>query len=100
MKALIGMLAAAGLLIASPAMASEDLAAKHRCNNCHKMDKKLMAPSYKDIASKYKGQADAEAVLMDSTVHGSKGKWGASPMPPQPNSEGDAAAISKWILSL
>ncbi len=101
MKTLIGMLAAAGLFIASPVMADDaELAAKHRCNNCHKMDKKLMAPSYKDIAAKYKGQPDAEAILTEGTIHGSKDKWGAAPMPAQPKAAEDAAAISKWMLSL
>lgn len=32
---------------------------KNGCNGCHDMDKKKVGPAYKDIAVKYKGQADA-----------------------------------------
>ena len=40
---------------AAPAFASEELAKKNACTACHAIDKKLVGPSYKDVATKYKG---------------------------------------------
>lgn len=93
-------LVAAGLLIAGPALADEALAKKDMCMTCHAVDKKLMGPSFKDIAAKYKGNKEAEQILADSIVKGSKGKFGAIPMPPQAKTAGDAPALAKWIMSL
>lgn len=67
---------------------------------CHQVDKKVLGPSFKAIAEKYKGQKDAEALLTDSQIKGSKGKWGAIPMPAQRIAPADAQALSKWMLSL
>lgn len=39
------------------------LAKKSGCLKCHSIDKKKDAPSYKEIAAKYKGKADAEDKL-------------------------------------
>jgi cytochrome c len=43
--------------------AAEALAKKSGCLKCHSIDKKKDAPSYKSIAAKYKGKADAEQKL-------------------------------------
>ena len=83
-----------------PAQASPDLANKSKCMTCHQVDKKVLGPSFKDISAKYKGQKTAEAMLADSIVKGSKGKWGAIPMPAQKVSPADAKTLSKWILTL
>lgn len=100
MKRLTLALVAAGLMLAGPALADEALAKKDMCLNCHAIDKKLMGPSFKDIAAKYKGNKEAEKMLAESIAKGSKGKFGAIPMPPQPKAEGDAAALAKWIMGL
>lgn len=100
MKRITLALVAAGLLIAGPVLADEAMAKKDMCMTCHAVDKKLMGPAFKDIAAKYKGNKDAEKVLADSIVKGSKGKFGAIPMPPQAKAAGDAAALAKWIMSL
>jgi len=34
------------------------------CLGCHDMDKKKVGPAYKDVAAKYKGNKDAEAMLV------------------------------------
>ena len=34
-----------------------------KCNSCHSVDKKKIGPSFKDVAAKYKGNADAEKKL-------------------------------------
>ena len=45
--------------VAAPAMADMALATSKNCMACHAVDKKLVGPSYKDVAAKYAGQADA-----------------------------------------
>jgi cytochrome c len=86
--------------VALPVQASQALATKSNCMTCHQVDKKVLGPSFKAIAEKYKGQKDAEALLTDSQIKGSKGKWGAIPMPAQRIAPADAQALSKWMLSL
>lgn len=49
-----------GTHAAVDADAAEDLARKSKCFKCHAVDKKKDGPSYKKIAEKYKGKADAE----------------------------------------
>ena len=96
MKRLALVLAAAAAVPASlPAHAQEELAKKHACLACHAIDKKLVGPAYKDVAAKYRGDAGAEAKLVDKVKKGSQGTWGQVPMPPNSN----VRALVKWILS-
>lgn len=43
--------------------AAQAVAKKNNCFKCHAIDKKKDGPSYKEIAAKYKGKADAEQKL-------------------------------------
>lgn len=45
------------------AAAAEALAKKSGCLKCHSIDRKKDAPSYKEVAAKYKGKPDAEEKL-------------------------------------
>jgi cytochrome c len=101
MKRLALVLAAAVAVPASlPAHAQEELAKKHACLACHAIDKKLVGPAYKDVAAKYRGDAGAEAKLVDKVKKGSQGTWGQVPMPPNSNvPDADVRALVKWILS-
>lgn len=86
---------------ATPATASQELAQKNACTACHAVDKKLVGPSFKDIAAKYRGDAKAEATLAGKVKKGSVGVWGQVPMPPNANvKDPDAQTLVKWILSL
>jgi cytochrome c len=92
---------AAGLLfgVVQGAQASEALARSKNCLSCHTVDKRVVGPSYKDIAARYKGKS-AEAALVQKIRQGGSGSFGAVPMPPNPNvSEADARTLAKWILS-
>lgn len=81
------------------AWASADLAKKNNCLACHAVDKKLVGPSYQDVAKKYAGQADAVANLTKSIKAGGSGKWGPVPMPPQAQlSDADAKALATWVM--
>ena len=100
MKRLALVLAAAVVPASLPAHAQEELAKKHACLACHALDKKLVGPSYKEVAAKYRGDAGAEAKLVDKVKKGSQGTWGQVPMPPNANvPDADVRALVKWILS-
>ena len=87
------------LSVAAPAMADLALATSKNCMACHAVDKKLVGPSYKDVAAKYADQADAKDQLIQSIRQGSKGKWGQMAMPPQAQlSVGDAQKLALWVL--
>ena len=95
------VLAAFSLLAASgPARASADLAKQKNCLACHAVDKKLVGPSYRDIAAKYKANKDAPATLAKKIREGGVGAWGQIPMPANPQvSEAEAQALAKWVLT-
>lgn len=78
------ILATAFLATASAALADEleDMMKKYGCNACHSEDKKVIGPSYKDVAAKYKGDAGAVAKLSEKVKKGGSGVWGPVPMPP------------------
>ena len=58
------LLAAVAVAFSAPAWADPEAAMKKaNCLTCHTKDKKLVGPAFKDIAAKYKGQADAPAKL-------------------------------------
>ena len=70
-------------LAATTAMATPDEAmGKAGCMACHAKDKKLVGPSFKDIAAKYKGDKAAPAKLAEKVRKGGAGVWGPIPMPP------------------
>ena len=94
------LIMAAMTTLAAPAMADEALAKAKNCMACHAVDKKLVGPSYKDVAKKYKGQKDAAATLQKSVKGGSSGKWGPMPMPPNGAvPDADVKKLVDWILS-
>ena len=91
---------AVSALMSAPAFANSDLAKKNACMACHAVDKKLVGPSYNDVAKKYAGQKDAAATLAQSIKAGGAGKWGPVPMPSQPGlSEADALTLANWVLA-
>lgn len=108
MKALLLTIAAAGSMLvaaqanAVDAKAAEALAQKSGCLACHSIDKKILGPSYKDVAAKYKSDKTAEAKLVEKVKKGGSGVWGPMPMPansPQVK-DADIKTIVGWILSL
>jgi cytochrome c len=93
-------LSAAAILTAAPAFADEALAKKKNCMACHAVATKLVGPSYKDVAAKYKGDAGAAAKLAAKVIKGGSGAWGAIPMPANPQvSEAEAKTLVAWVLS-
>ena len=63
------------------------------------MDSKLVGPAYREVAEKYKGQADAQATVVQHIREGGSGRWGDVPMPPQKQlTEAQARTLAAWIL--
>jgi cytochrome c len=97
----LGVALAAGWAIAPAALADEALAKKHNCTACHAVDKKLVGPAYKDVATKYRGQTDAPAKLAEKVKKGGSGVWGQVPMPPNAAvPEDDIKKLVDWVLKL
>ena len=53
-----------GMSSAQDAGAAEALIKKSGCMTCHSVSAKKVGPSFKDVAAKYKGKADAEQKLV------------------------------------
>lgn len=97
-KGLLISALAATVLLSGGVQASEELAKKHNCLACHKADAKLVGPSYKDVAAKYK--AEDMGKLMEKVKKGGSGVWGQIPMPPNPAaSDEDLKSLVTWILA-
>jgi cytochrome c len=95
MKSMMMMVAltAAALALSGTASAQEALAKSSGCLNCHSIDAKKMGPAFKDVAAKYKGKADAEAMLV-TKVSTAKGH------PEVKASPDDVKSLIKWILAM
>jgi cytochrome c len=105
MKYIIVSIAAAGLMVAGSALATDmpDLAKKNGCAACHSIDKKIVGPAWMDVAKKYKGDAGAEAKLIAKVSKGGGGVWGTTPMPaldPSGKKQDAIKELVKFILAL
>ena len=107
MKALWMTIAAAGALVtavqagAVDMKAGDALAQKSGCLACHTVDKKIIGPAYKDVATKYKGDKAAEAKLVEKVKKGGSGVWGPMPMPPNSPQikDEDIKTLVEWVLA-
>jgi cytochrome c len=91
----------AALAAAPAAIANEKLAQANGCMTCHGLDKKVIGPSYKEVAAKYRNDKGAEAALVKKVKAGGKGVWGETPMPPNAHvKDEDIKTMVQWILSL
>ncbi len=89
----------------SPAGLSEPdviaLAKKKNCFACHLIEKKVVGPSWKDVATKYRGDVAAQSKLENKIAKGGSGAWGNMAMPPQPHvSATERTLLVRFILNL
>ena len=76
-----------------------DLIEKSDCLSCHKINEKVVGPSYEDVAAKYT-VADID-MLANTIIKGGSGHWGEIPMTPHADLQiEDAREMVKYILSL
>jgi len=98
MKHVFALFIAAALAV--PALADQALATAKNCMTCHAVDKDVLGPSFRKIATKYandKGAADRLAVKI---VKGGGGVWGMAAMPAnQQVTEAEAKKLALWALS-
>ena len=85
--------APAAAKVVDPAIA---LLTKHTCTACHAQDRKVVGPSFNDIAKKYPGKAEYLAGKIKS---GGSGIWGAVTMPPQNAPDKDIKTIANWLAA-
>jgi len=90
---LIAVVVTIGLASAQAAIAQEALAKSSGCLNCHAVDTKKIGPSFKSVAEKYKGKADAEATLTAKLKSGSG-------HPAVKASDDDVKSLVKWVLAM
>ncbi len=76
---------------ADPALA---LLGRHNCTACHAQDRKVVGPSFQEIAKKHAGKVDYLAGKIKS---GGQGVWGAVPMPAQTAPDADIKTIANWL---
>ncbi|TKK66409.1 c-type cytochrome [Ilyomonas limi] len=88
-----------------------DLIGSSDCLTCHKVNEKLVGPSYQDVANKYAGVDTAVTYLAHRIIHGvnpaagDKSDWADvtnnAAMTPHPQvSQADAEQMVKYILLL
>ena len=107
MKSIVTLLAAAAVAAlvipahAADSKSAEALAQQSGCLACHTVDKKLVGPSYKEIADRYRNDKGAEANLFKKVKEGGKGAWGDIPMTPSAHvKDQDIKTIVEWILTV
>lgn len=108
LRVIIGAVLVAASLAASAGeqpVASENanamaIARGNACMGCHAVDRKLVGPSFQQVAEKYKGQPQANAHLEKKVKNGGAGVWGPIPMPSHPRmSDADVKTVVAWILT-
>jgi cytochrome c len=98
--AISAALAALGMATGAHAQDPAKLAQEKACLSCHQLDRKLIGPSYKEVATKYRNDKGALARLAKKVREGGQGAWGAIPMPPNPSvTDKEAEILVKWVLS-
>lgn len=97
-RVLLAMVAAVS--VTAPALADQALATSKNCMACHSVDKKLVGPSFKDIAKKYAGDKAAADKLAEKVIKGGSGVWGPIPMPANAQvNDAEAKKLVAWVLS-
>jgi cytochrome c len=98
-RALFALIVAA--TVSAPVLADQALATAKNCMACHALDKKLVGPSYKDVAAKYAGDKTAADKLATKIQKGGAGVWGPVPMPANPQvSDAEAKKLAAWVLTV
>ncbi len=99
-KPLLLPLLTACLILPAHADPIEDAMNKAGCLACHNKDRKIVGPSFKEIAAKYKGQATAAATLVEKVRKGGSGSFGPVPMSPNPPDKINDADLKAAVESI
>ncbi len=75
------------------------IAKQNACLGCHAINKKIVGPSFQDIAAKYKNSPSANVLLKNKIQKGGAGSWGVVPMPANAKlSDAELSILVPWIL--
>ena len=75
--------------------------AKSDCNACHALDRKLVGPAFRDVATRNVGQSGALERIAQKIVTGGNGVYGDVAMPAHPSlTPAHATALAQYVLSL
>ena len=100
---IVALAGLAGLVTAAwadDAPRGQMIARANACMGCHAVDRKVVGPSFQQIAAKYKGDPQAPAKLVNKVKDGGSGVWGVLPMPPHPTmSDADIRTVVDWVLA-
>lgn len=71
------------------------------CTSCHMVERKIVGPSYAEVAAKYESTEENVTMLAEKVIAGGVGVWGEVPMPPHPTlSIEDAKDMVRYVLLL
>jgi len=71
------------------------------CTSCHMVERKIVGPSYADVAAKYENTEENVTMLAQKVINGGVGVWGEVPMPAHLSlSEEDAKDMVRYVLLL
>jgi sulfite dehydrogenase len=77
----------------------QQLLADYACIGCHAVEQKIVGPSFREVATRYAGDAGAGPRLAAKIKAGGAGAWGSVPMPAHPAlSDPELALLASWIL--
>lgn len=78
---------------------AQAVAKRNACLGCHADNKKIVGPSFQDIAKKYASNPNAKVFLKNKILKGGSGSWGVVPMPANAKiNDADLSILALWIL--
>lgn len=86
-------------VVTDPIVEGKSLVEGSDCLGCHKLDERMIGPSYKEVAAKYENTPENVEMLADKIIKGSSGVWGDVPMPAHRFSKENAKFMAQYILS-
>lgn len=86
-------------VVSDPIAEGKSLIEGSDCLGCHKLDEKMVGPSYKEVAQKYENTPENVEMLAEKILKGSSGVWGDVPMPAHGFSKENAKFMAQYILS-
>ncbi|MDP9954849.1 cytochrome c [Epilithonimonas hungarica] len=90
---------AAPKVVTDPIAEGQSLIEGSDCLGCHKLNERMIGPSYKEVAEKYENTPENVEMLAEKIIKGSSGVWGDVPMPAHGFSKENAKFMAQYILS-
>jgi cytochrome c len=74
--------------------------ARSDCRVCHTADRRLVGPSFVEVAERRRAEPDAVERIAQKIIGGSSGEYGPAHMPPHPGfTPAEAARVAEYVLS-